>query len=633
MAIDQVDLTQLKFYYSAVRDKFTTSAEPTLEGTTGTDSINRAVADGGQVPDVVDGSRQGLLTALVSTGLVTGDDSTFASAGNWDVSDANVSIAGGLLVFNVVAVGDGAVLSTKVQANVSYFLTYQTLNADAGGVRANLGGTLGNVRTTPATSSEIITAGSSNNDLKFQATANNTEIDMDSVTLIPLDFRFDMPMDERIDVDTLIVDNNSLRQAYGSDERKAVALHHHTSDAFGSATQLTPTGGYARVLGQEFGYLDFAGYQSSPTDNVKINDTAAIQNIFDGGGTIAGWIYVRSDGEANVGGIVNKEAGNKGWTLRVEGESSGLVDLHFGHLFSSDDGEWEAQALLTINAWHHVAATYDNGSTSNNPLIYIDGVSQTVTEIFAPTGTRDSDVGADLYIGTNFIDSSTFDGLIAQIQLWTTIESAAEILALFNGTEPSNTRQAEFLPSGLRPTTGEWIDTTAQLSGAVTVAEFKRTPDANTNGVIINTYTSVNARYWYVTVNDEQDTAINTDLEIGEIMLAKSFSPSVNPTVGLSEVQDYSGIDVVQKYGGGSDLNERHGRRRIWTFTWDYLTNDDKASFQLMLEQTKKRILYFTLNNDAAFPVLYCGRILEAVEINTLVFQAYGLSITIIEEI
>jgi len=129
------------------------------------------------------------------------------------------------------------------------------------------------------------------------------------------------------------------------------------------------------------------------------------------------------------------------------------------------------------------------------------------------------------------------------------------------------------------------------------------------------------------------DTAPNADLELGEITLAKSFAPSVNPNVGAGEVQDYSGIDEVEKDGGDIDLNERHGRRRIWQFTWDYLSNDDRDNFQLMLEQTKKRILYFTLDNDNPFPTLYGARILEAIDINKIAHQAFGLSLTLIEEI
>ena len=117
--------TTVEFYKDVTRGRFSTTAEPTIEGTTGTDSINRAVADGGQVPDIFDGDRLGLLTAIASTGLVLGDDSTFASdTGTWDTSDSSVFIDGTSLVFGTAPDGNGAFITALVKANVSYYLTF-----------------------------------------------------------------------------------------------------------------------------------------------------------------------------------------------------------------------------------------------------------------------------------------------------------------------------------------------------------------------------------------------------------------------------------------------------------------------------------------------------------------------------
>ena len=778
MPVDIAEVTQLVFYHSAIRGKFTTSAEPTLEGTTAIDSINRSVADGGQVPDIFDGSRQGLLTAE-ATGLITGDDSTFDSAGNWTNLDANVSIAGGLLVFNGVTTDDGAELLAKVQAGVSYYVTFTTSGVSSGGVKAVLGGTAGATRTTADTFSQIITAGSANTKFEFKAAGIPSIIDMDNVTCIPLDFRFDMPMDERIDVDTLIVDNNGLRKSFGSDERNAVALHHHTSDVFGSATQLTPTGGYARILGQELGYISLDGM----SDDVVISDDPDL-DVALGDFSIAAWVY-RDSTTSNLGIVSKNGFNNSSYLLSTRNNGYRL------EIKNSGGGTTQVDDTTGANTgvWEFVVATADR---DGNGVIYVNGIVNQTTDISARDGD-DLSNAADFIIGARTTSADFFDGRIAGVQFWNRVLSVSEALAFFDGTirqiavadqwgnqtditptgqawsdsntegnsvgeltetlcaissvtaagetpaathagtrmvkmalasgssycgdsfstvigkkyrasgwcyvptgtggftqlrvgtslnnndlgsESYTTRDAwvyvqveytatttttyisslnsapsgnmyvddvvnvqigavaEWRPDGLRPTTNEWIDaSTNNLDATVSGAEYKRSPDANKNGVLILKYASVNARYWYVTVNDEQDTAPNADLELGEITLAKSFQPSVNPNVNASETQDYSGIDEVQKYGGGIDLNERHGRRRIWTFTWDYLTSADKANFQLMLEQTKKRILYFTLNNDAAFPVLYGARILEAVDINVLNYQAYGLSLTLIEEV
>ena len=120
-------------------------------------------------------------------------------------------------------------------------------------------------------------------------------------------------------------------------------------------------------------------------DYVNCGSDSSIDNIFDGGGTIAGWIKVASDGAATFGRIIDKSSagnGGNGWTITVEDESSGAVDLNFMVGHSSQYGRWTTTAReITLNTWTHFAVVYDDDSTSNNPVIYINGVSVTLTEV------------------------------------------------------------------------------------------------------------------------------------------------------------------------------------------------------------------------------------------------------------
>lgn len=81
--------------------------------------------------------------------------------------------------------------------------------------------------------------------------------------------------------------------------------------------------------------------------------------------------------------------------------SSHLQKLAFTALWSTADGAWRTTSdQFTAGNLYQAAVTYDGGSTSNDPVIYINGASVAVTEITAPTGTYQVGSVSDLYIGT-----------------------------------------------------------------------------------------------------------------------------------------------------------------------------------------------------------------------------------------
>lgn len=95
--------------------------------------------------------------------------------------------------------------------------------------------------------------------------------------------------------------------------------------------------------------------------------------------------------------------------------------------------------------WHNHVITYSFSSTTNNPLWYQDGVSQTVTEAIAPSGTAGyaSDDGT-LTIGAYDDGSAEYaDGKIAELAIWNRELTAAEAAILGIGFSPL------FIPNGL----------------------------------------------------------------------------------------------------------------------------------------------------------------------------------------
>jgi len=196
-------------------------------------------------------------------------------------------------------------------------------------------------------------------------------------------------------------------------------------DVSGNGNDGTVNGDVRDVQGLFGRASDFDGNSGS----VQVTDDTTIQDIFDGGGSISAWIYPRSDGEATGGRVFDKTD----WLFFVGGESNGFVHITFLHTFSGDDGRWITTTReLALNTWNHVILTYDADAVGNDPTLYVNGSSVTLTETTAPTGTRDTDVGQDLYIGNNSGDSRTFDGTIDKIDMDATGEwTQAQVTELY----------------------------------------------------------------------------------------------------------------------------------------------------------------------------------------------------------
>ena len=165
-------------------------------------------------------------------------------------------------------------------------------------------------------------------------------------------------------------------------------------------------------------------------DYVQVTQNAAINNIFDGGGTVLAWINTASDGEGDLARIFDKSAANAGWNFRVLGDDASAVQLAIYYYWSGDNTYWRTDnTVVTLNTWTLVGFTYDTDLTTNRPLIYVNGVSVAYGED-VPTGARDSDAARDLYIGNSSGRGDTFDGYIGEVWFYNRILPAAELLQM-----------------------------------------------------------------------------------------------------------------------------------------------------------------------------------------------------------
>jgi len=165
-------------------------------------------------------------------------------------------------------------------------------------------------------------------------------------------------------------------------------------------------------------------------DYLDCGSDTSIDNIFDGGGTLAIRMNPASDGENDLGRIVGKYAGGSGWQFTVREESAGFVKLRLYQEFSTADGEWRtSSAVLPINTWSTVALVYDSSSDANVPKMYIDGVEQTLTENLTPSGTYASDAALDMLFCESNTSGGTraFDGDFDWIRIYDKELSQAEL--------------------------------------------------------------------------------------------------------------------------------------------------------------------------------------------------------------
>lgn len=114
-----------------------------------------------------------------------------------------------------------------------------------------------------------------------------------------------------------------------------------------------------------------------------------------------------------------------------------------------------------VDTWHHVLAVYDSGSTANVPVIYLDGISQTVTTQVAATGTYGAN--SETFGIGNTSGIRVWDGMLAEFAVWNRLLTQAEATALAAGKAPSffATSLVEYIQLG--------TDVTSKINSAPTV--------------------------------------------------------------------------------------------------------------------------------------------------------------------
>ena len=177
----------------------------------------------------------------------------------------------------------------------------------------------------------------------------------------------------------------------------------------------------------------------SVDDVVSCGSDSSIDDIFSGGGSWSVWISAESrganSGASSAGYIISKGAHLRTSTGSGPNDDANDVTIVFYYPWSgATQARWSIPATDVLkNNINHLVVTYDSSGVSNNPKIYVNGISANVTRVAVPAGIANSDATSDFIIGAqNSVGSSAYDGFIDEVSVWDKELSAAEVQEIFN---------------------------------------------------------------------------------------------------------------------------------------------------------------------------------------------------------
>jgi hypothetical protein len=149
--------------------------------------------------------------------------------------------------------------------------------------------------------------------------------------------------------------------------------------------------------------------------------------------TLSAWVNTPSTG---AGAIFSTKSDHSGWDLELRNTRS-LFLTSFDFDFA---GSWyTADNIYPLNTWFHVAVSYDTNSVSNDPIIYVNGVTVSLTEFQTPSGAKDPEVSNIVIGNINRLSNqygSRITGTIKDVRIYNRILSVSEIAELYNAGTP-----------------------------------------------------------------------------------------------------------------------------------------------------------------------------------------------------
>lgn len=145
--------------------------------------------------------------------------------------------------------------------------------------------------------------------------------------------------------------------------------------------------------------------------------------------TMEALVYLNGKGPSNEGRIFSKASTTRYGILHRDFTNTNALDFFAG--WSGSNGQWDTPAGTFVPGnYYHVVATYNANSTSNVPVIYINGVSQPLSTFSNPSGSLNADA-SNFTVGNANSGTRTFDGKIFYCRFWNRLITDKEVKSLY----------------------------------------------------------------------------------------------------------------------------------------------------------------------------------------------------------
>jgi hypothetical protein len=203
-----------------------------------------------------------------------------------------------------------------------------------------------------------------------------------------------------------------------------------TLGAFSSASNAT-YGGLWTYTSTSGGITPGSGF-TELGESIRVRDTIETEWKSTNDTTVDGtWASSQSEGIAIE---IKAGASSPSGMDSLFNDSAGTYKFSRG--WSTTAGIWSI-VRPSADVWHNIVVTYDGGSASNNPIVYVDGSSVTVTTVTAPAGALDTSNADAYWLGNREADSArNWAGYLAEFGVWDRILTAGEVVGLGKGFSP-----------------------------------------------------------------------------------------------------------------------------------------------------------------------------------------------------
>lgn len=147
--------------------------------------------------------------------------------------------------------------------------------------------------------------------------------------------------------------------------------------------------------------------------------------------TIESLVFPTAENAANDARIIMKGNGSPAKYFSLAYANTNKFELSIQ--WQTVEGDWDTP-VFAANNWYHIVATYSYSNVSNQPIIYINGVSQSLSILSTASGSAPVD-DTTISIGNrNSAGGSTkgFVGDIAYTRVWNRILSQSEVSLLYS---------------------------------------------------------------------------------------------------------------------------------------------------------------------------------------------------------